>query len=122
VTFVKRLVLGSVLILVLTVSILLWVAERSLRRDLEGDIGRNLEREARLVGEALPPDSTAWQADLHQLAAQIGHRVTLIDRDGWVGVGPRSAPRLLPAAASPAAKVKPSAGRFSTSPSPAGPV
>jgi len=84
VTFAKRLVLGSVLILVLTVSILLWVAERSLRRDLEGDIGRNLEREARLVGEALPPDSTTWQADLHQLAAQIGHRVTLIDRDGWV--------------------------------------
>ncbi|MEO8088867.1 MAG: ATP-binding protein [Gemmatimonadales bacterium] len=83
-TFVKRLVLGSVLILVLAVSILLWVAERSLRRDLEGDIGQNLEREARLVREALPQDSTAWQADLHRLAAQIGHRITLIDRDGWV--------------------------------------
>ncbi len=83
-TFVKRLVLGSVLILVLAVSILLWVAERSLRRDLEGDIGQNLEREARLVREALPPDSTTWQADLHRLAAQTGHRITLIDRDGWV--------------------------------------
>ena len=83
-TFVKRLVLGSVLILVLAVSILLWVAERSLRRDLEGDIGQNLEREARLVREALPADSTAWQTTVHQLATQIEHRITLIDRDGWV--------------------------------------
>jgi two-component system phosphate regulon sensor histidine kinase PhoR len=84
VTFVKRLVLGSVLILVLAVSVLLWVAERSLRQDLEGDIGQNLEREARLVREALPADSAAWQTAVQQLAAQTGHRITLIDRDGWV--------------------------------------
>ena len=85
VTFVRRLVLGSVLILVLAVAILLSVAERSLRRDLEGEIGRTLESEARLVREALPPDSTrlagrrcaSWRA-------QAGHRITLIDRDGWV--------------------------------------
>ena len=83
-TFVKRLVLGSVLILVLAVSILLSVAERSLRRDLEGDIGQSLEREARLVREALPADSTGWQADIRRLGAQTGHRITLIDRDGWV--------------------------------------
>jgi two-component system, OmpR family, phosphate regulon sensor histidine kinase PhoR len=84
VTFVKRLVLGSVLILVLAVSVLLSVAERSLRRDLEGDIGQNLEREARLVREALPADSSAWQNAVHELAGQTGHRITLIDRDGWV--------------------------------------
>jgi len=84
VTFVKRLVLGSVLILVLAVAVLLWVAERSLRRDLEGDIGQSLEREARLVRVALPADSSAWQSAVHQLGAQTGHRITLIDRDGWV--------------------------------------
>jgi two-component system phosphate regulon sensor histidine kinase PhoR len=84
VTFVKRLVLGSVLILVLAVAVLLWVAERSLRRDLEGDIGQNLEREARLVREALPADSAAWQTAVTELGAQTGHRITLIDRDGWV--------------------------------------
>ncbi len=83
-SFVKRLVLGSVLILVLAVGILLLVAERSLRQDLEGDIGKNLEREAGLVREALPADSTAWQTAVHQMAAQTGHRITLIDRDGWV--------------------------------------
>jgi two-component system phosphate regulon sensor histidine kinase PhoR len=84
VTFAKRLVLGSILILVLTVGILLSVAERSLRRDLEGEIGRTLEGEARLVREALPADSTAWQAAVHQLATQVGHHITLIDRAGWI--------------------------------------
>lgn len=83
-TFVKRLVLGSVLILVLTVAILLWVAERSLRRDLQGDIARTLENEARLVSEGLPQDSAAWQATVHQLGRQVRHRITLIDSDGRV--------------------------------------
>jgi two-component system, OmpR family, phosphate regulon sensor histidine kinase PhoR len=84
VNFVRRLVLGSILILVLTVGILFWLAERSLRRDLEDDIGRALENEARLVREALPSDSTAWQATVRRLAVQAGHRITLIGRDGWV--------------------------------------
>ena len=84
VTFVKRLVLGSVLILVLTVGILLWVAERSLRRDLEGDIGHNLESEATLVREALPADSAGWHDGGPPAGRQTRHRITLIDRDGWV--------------------------------------
>jgi two-component system phosphate regulon sensor histidine kinase PhoR len=84
VTFVRRLVVGSVLILVLTVAILLWVAERSLRRDLEGDLGRALESEARLVREALPQDSLAWPAAVRRLATETGHRITLIDSAGWV--------------------------------------
>lgn len=83
-TFVKRLVLGSVLILVLTVAILLSVAERSLRRDLEGEITRTLENEARLVASALPAESSGWQAAAHRLGRQAGHRITVIDRDGNV--------------------------------------
>ena len=83
-TFVRRLVLGSVLILTLAVAILLWVAERSLRRDLEGEIAHTLENEAKLVREALPPDSTAWQAAVVQLARQVRHRITLVDREGRV--------------------------------------
>ena len=59
-SFVRRLVLGSILILVLTVGILFGLAERSLRRDLEADIVRSLESEARLVREALPADTAAW--------------------------------------------------------------
>jgi two-component system phosphate regulon sensor histidine kinase PhoR len=84
VTFVRRLVAGSVLILALAILILLWVAERSLRRDLQGDIAATLQREARLVREALPADSTEWQSAVRRLAAQTGHRITLIGRDGWV--------------------------------------
>ncbi|MDQ3224161.1 MAG: PAS domain-containing protein, partial [Gemmatimonadota bacterium] len=83
-TFAKRLVLGSVLILVLTVAVLLWVAERSLRRDLEGEIVQTLVNEARLVREGLPADSAAWQAAVHRLARQVRHRITLIDRSGRV--------------------------------------
>ena len=83
-TFVRRLVLGSVLILVLTVAILLWVAERSLRRDLESEIALTLENEARLVREALPRDSSGWQEAVHQFARQVRHRITLIDAEGRV--------------------------------------
>jgi two-component system phosphate regulon sensor histidine kinase PhoR len=84
VTFVRRLVAGSVLILALAILILLWVAERSLRRDLQGDIAGTLEREARLVREALPADTTEWQSAVRRLSAQTSHRITLIGRDGWV--------------------------------------
>jgi PAS domain S-box-containing protein len=84
VSFVRRLVAGSVFILVLAVLILLWVAEHSLRRDLEGDITRTLESEARLVREALPADSVAWPGAVRRMAAETGHRITLIGRDGWV--------------------------------------
>ena len=83
-TFVRRLVLGSVLILVLTVAVLLWVAERSLRRDLEQEIAQTLENEARLVNQALTSDSTAWQATVHRLGRQVRHRITLIDQQGRV--------------------------------------
>jgi PAS domain S-box-containing protein len=80
----RRLVLGTVLILILTVLILLWGAERSLRRDLEGDIAGSLERETRLIREALPADSLAWDEAVHRLSRENGHRLTLIDRTGRV--------------------------------------
>ena len=51
--FATRLVAGTLLVLVLAVAVLLLAAERSLRRDLEGDIERSLESEAGLIREAL---------------------------------------------------------------------
>jgi signal transduction histidine kinase len=95
VSFVRRLVAGSVLILALAILILLWVAERSLRRDLQGDLARTLQREARLVTEALPPDSTEWPAAVRRFAVQTGHEIAVIDHDGRVraesGVRPGAA-------------------------------
>ncbi len=95
-SFVRRLVLGSILILVLTVGILFGVAERSLRRDLETDIVRSLESEARLVREALPADTAAWQVTVRRLASQTGHRISLIDRSGWVRADSDFPPGKLP--------------------------
>lgn len=96
-TFVRRLVLGSVLILALAVAIVLWVAERSLRGDLEGDIARALESEARLVRQALPQDSLAWPGAVRRLAAETGHRITLIDSAGWVKADSDFPPGQVPA-------------------------
>src|SRR5262249_15446190 len=66
--------------LILVVLVLLWGAERSLRRDLEGDIASGLENEARLIREALPADSLQWDEAVHRLSQQNGHRITLVDQ------------------------------------------
>jgi two-component system phosphate regulon sensor histidine kinase PhoR len=84
VSFATRLVLGTVAILILVVLVLLWGAERSLRRDLEGDIAAGLENEARLIREALSADSLQWDRSVHRLSRQNGHRITLVDRSGRV--------------------------------------
>jgi two-component system phosphate regulon sensor histidine kinase PhoR len=84
VSFATRLVLGTVAILILVVLVLLWGAERSLRRDLEGDIAAALENEARLIREALPADSLLWDQAVHRLSRQNGHRITLVDSTGRV--------------------------------------
>jgi signal transduction histidine kinase len=86
VSFATRLVLGIVLILVLVVGVLLWGAERSLRRDLEKTIALGLEREAGLVAAALPADSLEWDGVVHRLAGRSGHRITVIDAGGRVRV------------------------------------
>ncbi|MGH7528143.1 MAG: ATP-binding protein [Gemmatimonadales bacterium] len=95
-TFATRLVVGTLLVLVLAVSVLLWVAERSLRRDLQGDITRSLESEARLIREALPEDSLAWGAAVRRLARQNGHRITVIDQSGEVRADSEFPPGPLP--------------------------
>jgi len=84
VTFAGRLVVGTLLILVLAVVVLLVAAEGALRHDLEDDIARSLEIEARLIREAMPPDSLAWGDLVHAFARQSGHRITIVDREGRV--------------------------------------
>ena len=83
-SFAARLVLGTILVLVLTVGVLLWTAERSLRRDLEGDVALTLETEARLIREALPADSAEWGPTVRRLAGEHARRITLVDRTGRV--------------------------------------
>jgi PAS domain S-box-containing protein len=97
VTFAKRLVLGTLLVLIFTMAVLLWVAERSLRRDLEGDLANALESEAQLISAALPPDSLAWDAAVRRLAQQNNHRITVVDRSGRVRADSDIPPGTLPA-------------------------
>jgi len=59
-------------------------ADRLLRRYLEDEVARGLEREARLVAALLPADSVRWPDFARELGARIGQRVTLIDAKGKV--------------------------------------
>ena len=59
-------------------------ADRLLRRYLEDEVARGLEREARLVAALLPADSLRWPDFARELGARIGQRVTLIDARGKV--------------------------------------
>lgn len=97
-TFATRLVAGTLLVLVLAVAVLLFVAERSLRRDLVGDIERTLENEAGLVREALAADSAHWSEQVRRLAAGQGNRrITVVDRAGRVRADSDFPPGPLPA-------------------------
>ena len=97
-TFATRLVAGTLLVLVLAVAVLLFVAERSLRRDLVGDIEQSLESEAELIREALPPDSIEWSESVRRLAANQGNRrITLVDSTGRVRADSDFPPGPLPA-------------------------
>jgi two-component system phosphate regulon sensor histidine kinase PhoR len=83
-TLARRLVAGTVVVLLVTVLVLVVAAERSLRGDLERDVGASLEAEARLVRAALPADSLEWPAFVTRFGTAGGLRVTLIDRSGRV--------------------------------------
>jgi signal transduction histidine kinase len=83
-TFAGRMVTGTIAVMVAAIAILLTGANIALRRDLERDMRLTLEREARLVRDALPADSTAWQASVERIGRESGLRVTLIDRQGRV--------------------------------------
>ena len=54
------------------------------RRHLKQEIARELEREARLLAEVTPPDSSRWPEFAALAGAQLGRRVTLIDPEGHV--------------------------------------
>lgn len=96
-SFARRLILGVLLILLVTVGTLVIVAERALRRDLERDIAQGLEHEARLVRAALPADSLTWQDVVRRFGQETGHRITVVDRSGQVRADSDFPPGPLPA-------------------------
>ena len=97
-TYASRLIVGTVAVLVVTVGVLVFGVDRSLRRDLELETMNSLRRDAELVRSGLSADSAAWQAAATTAAEATGIRVTLIDRTGRVvaesGVRPEDQGRI----------------------------
>ena len=59
-------------------------ADALLRRHLEAEVARELEREARLVAALAPRDSAQWPEFAALAGTRLGRRVTLIDAEGHV--------------------------------------
>lgn len=88
--FAGRLVAGTVVVLFFTILILVWTAERTLRRNLQEELARNLITEARLTEAAISAGGDARPV-LRQLSARSGHRIALFDSTGAIVSGAQSA-------------------------------
>ena len=96
-TFVRRFIAGTFLVLLLALGTLVWHAGWTLRATLADDVAAVLQREARLVRSALDADSTGWQEIVRRYSAATGNRITLIDRSGRVVADSDFRPGPLPA-------------------------
>src|SRR5678815_3463226 len=83
-TFSRRLATGTFAVLVVALAILFWRAQYALHQNLEAELVATLEREARLVRDALPDDRARWQGTVRQLSLETELRITLIDEHGTV--------------------------------------
>jgi len=82
--FSRRLLLGSVLVLLVTVAVLVIAAERWLRADLEENVATTLTDQARLVVASLPADSLEWPEYARRAGRSGRVRITLVDGAGRV--------------------------------------
>ena len=79
--FAGRLVAGTVVVLFFTVAILVWTAGRSLQRNLEDELERSLQLEARLVDAAATASGRPTEV-LRGLERRSSHRIVVFDRAG----------------------------------------
>jgi signal transduction histidine kinase len=84
VKFAGRLVAGTVLVLFSTVAILVWTASRTLRANLEGELARALENEARVLESAASADDASGLAAVRRFGLRSGHAVVVLDDAGRV--------------------------------------
>jgi two-component system phosphate regulon sensor histidine kinase PhoR len=76
------LVVGTLVLLCLTLAALVLAADRAFRRSLRASLELSLEQEARLVRAALPAADSGWAATVRQLAEGSAHRIVLAHPDG----------------------------------------
>ena len=79
-----RLFASIALLVAAAVAASIIAADVLLRRYLEAEVARELEREARLVAAVTPSDSALWPEFAALAGARLGRRVTLIDPEGHV--------------------------------------
>ncbi len=79
--FAGRLVAGTVVVLFFTVAILVWTAGRSLQRNLEDELERSLQLEARLVDAAVTASGKPTDV-LRGLERRSSHRIMMFNRTG----------------------------------------
>ena len=81
--FAGRLVAGTVVVLFFTVAVLVWTAGRSLQRNLEDELERSLQLEARLVDAAITASAKPTDV-IHGLERRSSHRIMLFNRTGEI--------------------------------------
>lgn len=81
-SYTTRLILGTVLVLLVSLAAVVIGVDRAVRRELEAEVRLALEREARLVSDAVGPDSLEWGARVRALARSGEVRVSVIDSTG----------------------------------------
>jgi two-component system phosphate regulon sensor histidine kinase PhoR len=84
VSFAWRAVLGTIMVLLLAMLVVVWAADRTLRRDLEQQTMEDLERIARLVNVSIADDPSGWQRHVRDLGQRNDLRITLINTAGEV--------------------------------------
>jgi signal transduction histidine kinase len=77
-------VAGTVAVLFFTVTILVWTAGNSLRRNLEGELAHTLENEARVLATAAAGADGDYTEALRHFLEGSDHRVTVLNREGTV--------------------------------------
>ncbi|HEX5631906.1 MAG TPA: ATP-binding protein [Gemmatimonadales bacterium] len=84
--FAGRLVAGTVTVLFFTVAILVWTAGRTLRGNLEGELARTLENEARVLETTAAREDPVAGTALRRFEERSGHAVVVLDSTGRVAL------------------------------------
>ena len=83
-SFSRRLLFGTLLVLLATVGVLVFSAERWLRADLERTVAATLGQHGRMLVLALPEDSLQWTGFARRYGEAGALRITVIDAGGRV--------------------------------------
>ncbi|KPJ95436.1 MAG: hypothetical protein AMS18_02895 [Gemmatimonas sp. SG8_17] len=82
--FSTRLIIGTLVVVIITITTFVVATNRSLRQNLDQLFIQELERQARLVAAAIATQPLDLNVEAHRLGILVERRVTFIDLDGAV--------------------------------------